>query len=518
VGANEVFGRLADSLTCRLAAFVFLAVLLCARPAHAHVGSPDVYAEGDAGPYKLFVTLQPPVVIPGVAQVEVRTSARQIDTIEIAPTPLTGEASKHPPVSERMQRSPDDPDFYTGSLWLMASGSWQVRFHVSGSLGSGELSIPVAATPTATLKMRPMLGGGLLLLGAFLIFGMVGIVGASVRDAQLAPGAPVPDTLRKNARWAMAAALVVLLLAAWLGDRWWNAEAAIYAGNVYKPLAMQAALNAGKVLDLSLANPDPGRQSWMRRRSVDDFVLDHDHLMHLYAIREPQMDVVFHLHPARVAPGEFRLPLPSMPAGTYRLYADVVHADGFPETMVASVTVPQLAGRALTGDDAEGTAPPLQSAARQSAQTNFRLPDGYQMVWARPAVLRSHRPEIFTFYLLDPQGRPPSNMAFYMGMLGHAAFVRSDGAVFAHIHPSGTPAMAAMMLAQSAGAGAKDIPMRMPVSSGDSAPMMDTGTGALPNKVGFPYGFPTPGKYRIFVQMKHGDTIETGSFDANVPQ
>jgi hypothetical protein len=75
-----------------------------------------------------------------------------------------------------------------------------------------------------------------------------------------------------------------------------------------------------------------------------------------------------------------------------------------------------------------------------------------------------------------------------------------------------------MMLAQSAGAGAKDIPMRMPVSSGDSAPMMDTGTGALPNKVGFPYGFPTPGKYRIFVQMKHGDTIETGSFDANVPQ
>ena len=516
------FGRLADLLTRRLAASVmFLAfAALCARPAHAHVGSPDVYAEGDAGPYKLFVTLQPPVVIPGVAQVEVRTSARQIDTIEIAPTPLTGEASKHPPVSERMKRSPDDPDFYTGSLWLMASGSWQVRFHVSGSLGSGELSIPVAATPTATLKMRPMLGGGLLLLGAFLIFGMVGIVGASVRDAQLAPGAPVPDTLRKSARWAMAVALVVLLLAAWLGDKWWNAEAATYAGNVYKPLAMQAALNPGEVLDLWLANPDPGRQSWMHRRSVDDFVLDHDHLMHLYAIREPQMDVVFHLHPARVAPGEFRLPLPSMPAGTYRLYADVVHADGFPETMVASVTVPQLAGRPLSGDDAEGTALPLQSDALQSAQTNFRLPDGYQMVWARPAVLRARRPEIFIFYLLDPQGRPPSDMALYMGMLGHAAFVRSDGAVFAHIHPSGTPAMAAMMLAQSAGVGAKDIsmPMSMPMPSGDSAPMADMGTSALPNKVGFPYGFPTPGKYRIFVQMKHGDTIETGSFDANVPQ
>jgi len=37
---------------------------------------------------------------------------------------------------------------------------------------------------------------------------------------------------------------------------------------------------------------------------------------------------------------------------------------------------------------------------------------------------------------------------------------------------------------------------------------------ALPNSVGFPYGFPTPGRYRIFVQMKHGETIETGIFDA----
>jgi len=32
--------------------------------------------------------------------------------------------------------------------------------------------------------------------------------------------------------------------------------------------------------------------------------------------------------------------------------------------------------------------------------------------------------------------------------------------------------------------------------------------------VGFPYGFPTPGAYRIFVQMKHGQTVETAAFDA----
>jgi hypothetical protein len=35
--------------------------------------------------------------------------------------------------------------------------------------------------------------------------------------------------------------------------------------------------------------------------------------------------------------------------------------------------------------------------------------------------------------------------------------------------------------------------------------------------VGFPYGFPKPGAYRIFVQMKHGAVVETGIFDACVP-
>jgi hypothetical protein len=38
----------------------------------------------------------------------------------------------------------------------------------------------------------------------------------------------------------------------------------------------------------------------------------------------------------------------------------------------------------------------------------------------------------------------------------------------------------------------------------------------IPNTVEFPYGFPTAGRYRIFVQMKHGGTIETGTFDAVV--
>lgn len=488
-----------------LPAMVALLPFLWATSAFAHLGSPDVYAEGDAGPYKLFITVQPPTVIPGVAQVEVRTSAPRISQISITPLRLTGEGSKHPPTSDIVKHSDVDPEFYSGNLWIMSSGSWQIRFVVDGMQGKGVLSIPLAAMPTGTLKMQPMLGAFLALLGGFLVLGMIGIVGACVRQAQLAPGTTVPASRRQRARLAMAAAAVVLLVSVWLGGKWWNAEAASYANNVYKPLAMQAVLDPGNILDLQLANPESGAGGWMHLRKVDDFILDHGHLMHLYMIREPQMDVVFHLHPAYVADGDFHLELPSMPPGDYRLYADVVHADGFPETLVANITLPPITGRALAGDDAEGRAPALSQAT--DSRNTFHLPDGYLMVWARPAVLRARRPEIFQFYLLDPRGRPPSDIALYMGMLGHAAFVRTDGKVFAHIHPSGSPAMAAMMLAQQTTNGPKA--MTMP---------MENSEDTLPNRVTFPYGFPTPGTYRIFVQMKHGDTIETGSFDANVPQ
>src|SRR5947209_20539845 len=85
-------------------------------------------------------------------------------------------------------------------------------------------------------------------------------------------------------------------------------------------------------------------------RAIDDLTPDHNHLMHMYAIRAGGLVAVYHLHPEMTGPGRFRLPLPAMEPGTYQLYADSVHANGFPETMTASVQVPgDLSGRPLSG-------------------------------------------------------------------------------------------------------------------------------------------------------------------------
>jgi hypothetical protein len=345
--------------------------------------------------------------------------------------------------------------------------------------------------------MTSGLGVMLAALGVLLLLGMVGIVGAAAREARLEPGKPVSPANRRNGYMAMTVAFAVLIAAVILGNAWWRSEAASYSGHIYKPLQMSSALIEGNVLDLKLH--DPG---WFAQRKLDDFIPDHDHLMHLYMIRWPQMDFVAHLHPQPTDTGEFQLALPSLPAGTYRLYADVVHRNGFPETLVSTVTLPAIAGRPLAGDDAEGTAAPVSRAAGSGA-SRFTLPDGYTMAWTNAQVIAPKAPLDFQFELLDPTGKPPRDMALYMGMLGHAAFVKTDGTTFAHIHPTGTMSMAAFMMANPAGSmDMKDMPG------------MKMGPDAIPNVVGFPYGFPSAGTYRIFVQMKHGNTVETGVFDA----
>ena len=479
-------------------------------PARAHVGSPDVYAEGQAGPYKLSVVVRPAPVIPGVADIEVRAQTPGIDRILVTPVPLTGEAADHPPVADVMDRPSDDRQFFSAHLWIMTTGSWQIRIAVSGSQGSGILSIPFPAAALSTRKMQPGLGAGLAALGILLVLGMVGIVGAAASEARLPPGDPVTPKARRRGYLAMSVTFAVLVAAVVLGNQWWISEASDYDGYIYKPLEMKASVTSENVLDLKLR--DPG---WLQIRKLDDFIPDHDHVMHLYMIRWPEMNVVFHMHPEPVATGEFHLALPSIPAGNYRLYADVVHSGGFPETIVGSVTLPQVSGRPLAGDDAEGIDTPVDAVAApvmsSGQEREFKLADGYTMVWKAPARLASKTAEDFQFELHDASGKAPADMALYMGMLGHAAFVKTDGSVFAHIHPTGSVAMAAFMMANPASESATT-----PGGAHMNMPGMDMSNGSLPNTVSFPYGFPSPGTYRIIVQMEHGQTVETGIFDATV--
>jgi len=197
----------------------FVLALLCSSTAYAHVGNKDIYQTIDVGPYKLFVTIRTPLVIPGVAIVEVRSSGAPIRSLTITPLPLTGEASKHPPTPDAMRASSDDPAFFTGSLWIMASGSWQVRFGIDGAGGAMTASVPVPAVATGVLRMQRPMGLLLSVLGCILVLGVVGIVMAATREARLVPGAVPKPERRRRALITGAAAFALCAIAIYLGGK-----------------------------------------------------------------------------------------------------------------------------------------------------------------------------------------------------------------------------------------------------------------------------------------------------------
>jgi hypothetical protein len=496
--------------------------LATALPLSAHVGSPDVYYEGSAGPYRLFVTVRVPQVIPGVAEIQIRSEAGDVRAIRVVPMRLAGPGSNLPPTPDLVVQSKEDPQFFTASLWLMETGALQVRILVDGAQGQGEVSVPVPSSAQRTLPMQKSLAGLLLALMLLLAVGVVFIVGAIVREGNLEGGEVPSDSRNRRARRAMLITSVLVIVLLFLGKAWWGVNAADFQRRVdfYKPPAAALNLVDGHRLAIRVERKDSRteRADFRSQASLHlgDVIPDHGHLMHLFLLRVPELDAMWHLHPDPIPGDAFVVDLPDMPAGRYQVFADVVDPRGFPWTLVGSIDLPQIAGKPLAGDDSMWSGGPLVSSAADS--TNSPMPDGGRIVWQRPAIpLKAGVPLEFTFAVQDKDGRPARDMEPYMGMAGHAEFVRSDLSVFAHVHPAGSVSMAALELAQdglSNTADSAQMPISMPMPSTMSMPVAEA--GPLPPEVRFPYGFPRAGDYRIFVQIKRGGRVETGVFDARV--
>src|SRR5262249_35608365 len=176
-------------------------------------------------------------------------------------------------------RSPRVPKLSPGHLWMMTAGAWQVRITATGDQGEGSLAVPVPTLPQSTLAMSSALRA--LLVGLMLILagGFVALVAAVAREASLAPGVSPDKKAKRRGRLAGTIAAGVAILVVMLGNSWWGAEAALYGRYVYRPLEATATVAPDGRLALTLL--DPG---WIGSRRLDDFVADHDHLMHLFVV------------------------------------------------------------------------------------------------------------------------------------------------------------------------------------------------------------------------------------------
>lgn len=497
----------------RRSAGLLALALLAALTVSAHVGSPDVYFEGDAGPYRLYVTVRVPQVIPGIAEIQVRSATNDVEKIEIVPMRLTGAGSNLPPTPDVAERSKQDPQFFSGSLWLMEFGALKVRVTAEGSKGKGELAVPVPAFARKSLPMEKPLGGLLLFLMLFLAVGLVFIAGAAAREGNLDPGETPSAAKNTRARIVMVVTAVVVLGILFLGNAWWGLEAKNYARdiNLFKPPLAETTLENGNRLIIRAKGQDP---AWSKNVKLDAVIPDHNHLMHLFLLSAPGMDRMWHLHPERT--GEtFVQNLPDVPAGHYDLFADIVDKNGFPWTLEGKVDLPEVKGPPLSGDDSAWSGAPMSGDSKDSTVAQFA--DGGSLVWERvPGPVIANTALDLKFKILDKDGKPAKDVEPYMGMAGHAEILSSDLSVFAHIHPAGSVSMAALELANSGDAMGSVIGSGPTGSNTSGGMAMQMPAGPLQPEVSFPYGFPEPGEYRIFVQIKRSGQVETGAFDIRV--
>lgn len=188
--------------------------------------------------------------------------------------------------------------------------------------------------------------------------------------------------------------------------------------------------------------------------TVSNFDVEHDRRMHLIVVRRDFVGFQ-HLHPKQGSDGSWSVGIEDLHPGVYRMFADFSTA-GRPLTLAGDLFVPglfepkRLEPRSVTSDAGGGYEVQISSPSATGGETV---------------------PVEFHVTLND---RPIGAVQPYLGADGHLVALREGDQAFLHTHPEGEPG----------------------------------GTGPI----SFEVNYPTAGRYRLFLQFKHGGRIHTAAF------
>lgn len=193
-------------------------------------------------------------------------------------------------------------------------------------------------------------------------------------------------------------------------------------------------------------------------RVVTDFEAAHGQRGHLIVVRR-DLTRFQHRHPEVAADGTWRVEGLALPdPGAYRAFVDVV-VDGRPTTL---------------GFDLFASGPG-DVAARPDASRRATA-DGYEVELLADEVTAGQPTRLA--FAVRRDSDPVADLAPYLGARGHLVALREGDLAYLHVHPE------------------------------ESAP--DDG------RVAFGARFPTPGRYRLFLQARPDGTLVTTRFDVRV--
>jgi hypothetical protein len=465
----------------------------------------------------LRVIVRPPSVVPGLAEVIVRALDSGVTRVIIRPVYWRAGLAGAPqgddakPVAGALST-------YRGQLWLMARGAYSVYVTAEGAKGAGTAIVPVMSVATGRLGFSPLLASLLAVLGVVLIAGLLSLIHAAAGASLVEPGDGISSSRRRRARLVTVAALPVLALMIFGGARWWQSVDADYQRTMFHPPSPTMSVHRqGDQQILELSTRDSAA-----RGTLAGVIPDHGKIMHLFLISDDHQTTFAHLHPSQIDSETFRVQLPSLAPGPYHVFADVVTETGSNLTLVSTVTLPLPVPQAASADsdDAWTVTPAVPLLA---AGATAPLGDGNVLVWSGDSgAIAAGRPLDLKFVVRNADGREVA-VRPYLGMAGHAVIARSDDSVFVHLHPMGTVSTAAQQVFALRDRG--DTTRSGRVQLGDSQPAMPPmpmmplrirDSAPLSGVVSFPYEFPKPGRYRLWVQLKPGNHVRTGTFDVMV--
>jgi hypothetical protein len=217
----------------------------------------------------------------------------------------------------------------------------------------------------------------------------------------------------------------------------------------------------GGAAGLSLTVRDPETAD-----PVKSFIDVHERPLHLFIISR-DLSQFAHVHPEMRVDGTFELRF-DLAAGEHMLIADFLPTAGTSQLVQRAVVTPGYMG------------PIFAPAAALIASPAEQVTGGLR-IRLEPEPLRPRRQSLLRFVISDVEsGLPVTDLEPYLGAAGHMLVVSSDLTTAVHGHPEG-----------SLGAG--------PV-------------------VTFSPIFPTPGVYKLWVQVQRKGQVVTASFVVTVPE
>lgn len=512
---------------------VIMLALLVGSETHAHIGSPNIFFEGKAAGTPVRILIKPPEVIPGLAEISIRTEGDPVQRVTVLPVYWeTGKQGSPSPDTAKLVHG--ESNLYTAALWFMKAGAYSVHVGIETAKEKAEIVVPVNSLASVRKDMPQGLGIALTCLGVLLFVSFISIIGAAATESTQAPDETfTPALRRKRTAWSIGAA-VFLVTAVAGGKSWWAAEDSDYRSKRISrdwPAKAQVSVeNEVPLLKFSFEVPDAQHREW------SPVLLDHGKWSHLFLVRDSAADVFVHLHPYKLGDREFIAVLPPVPAGNYHLYADISMESGLYRTLQTTVKIPEAPAiwakrwtRAMLNSKDPLCGAAMFSTNRTEARRDLDADDtwhveaekplttaneallmnGLKLVWDRPKNLHANQDASFHFKLLDKEGKP-AKLEPYLGMSGHMVVRHEDGNVFVHIHPVGNISMASQAILTARSEQPKAKLYELLASANNYAP--PTPVTEAESEVSFPYAFPRSGTYRVWVQCKYQGQILTASY------